>query len=365
MMRRILILYLGANSGHHTAARAIEEAMHRRNPGIQTACMDLLAHSHPRWNVLVTRTYLGMIRRTPELWDALYDSRSIDAITRRIQRLVQMGDNPRFLNLMESFAPDAVVCTQAYPFAVVGAYARRRRAGFPIWGVITDYRPHRFWVNDFDCRYAAPNDAAAERLSHMGVPEKNIRVFGIPIRQDFADAPPANRPAGAIPRLLITGGGRGLGPGAGALRALDRGRSAFRITMMTGMNHAMQRRLADQRKTFNHALRIVPYTRNMASFMRRSSLLIGKPGGLTCAESMALGLPMLIVRPLPGQERGNAEELVRHGAAIRVRKDRELPAISDLLLGHPELLRLMSAQALSIGRPHAAMDIAREVMNEP
>ena len=171
--------------------------------------------------------------------------------------------------------------------------------------------------------------------------------------------------AGAIPRLLITGGGRGLGPGAGALRALDRSRSAFRITMMTGMNHAMQRRLADQQKTFNHALRIVPYTHNMASFMRRSSLLIGKPGGLTCAESMALGLPMLIVRPLPGQERGNADELVRHGAAIRLRKDRELPAISDLLLGHPELLRLMSAQALSIGRPHAAMDIAREVMNEP
>lgn len=349
-MRRIMILYIGSNSGHHTAARAIEAAMHRVNPGVQTTCMDLLAHSHPRWNVVVTRTYLGIIRRTPEVWDALYDSRGIDAIARRIQRLVQIGDNPRFLRLMESFAPDAVVCTQAYPFAVVGAYARRRKIDMPIWGVLTDYRPHRFWVNDFEGRYVAPNASAAERLKHLGVPEDNIRIFGIPILPDFAESPPAHRPNGAIPQLLVTGGGRGMGPGAGALRALDRGQSSFRMTIVTGTNCSLHRRLENQQETFKHALRIVPFTRNMAFFMRRASILIGKPGGLTCAESMALGLPMLIVRPLPGQERGNADELVSHGAAIRLRKDRELPAISDMLLGHPELLRLMSVQARSIGR---------------
>ena len=54
------------------------------------------------------------------------------------------------------------------------------------------------------------------------------------------------------------------------------------------------------------------------AIMRRASLLIGKPGGLTSAEAMASGTPMLIIRPLPGQERGNTEMLVRNGAAQRL-----------------------------------------------
>lgn len=362
-MRRILILYIATNSGHHTAARAVEEAMHRQNPGIQTLCVDLPAHSHPRWNVVVTRTYMGIIRRTPEVWDALYDSRGLDAMTRRIRRLVQLGDNPRFLQLMERFVPEAVVCTQAYPFAVVGAYVRRLNIDLPIWGVLTDYRPHRFWVNDFGGHYIAPTASAAERLTRFGVPAHRIRILGIPISPAFADTPPATRPIGPLPHVLITGGSRGLGPGPGTLRALDRSKSPFRMTVLTGLNQALHRQLTDKRQSFNHALRIVSFTRNMASFMRRTSLLIGKPGGLTCAEAMAMGLPMLLVRPLPGQERGNADELVRQGAAISLRSDRELPGMTDLLVGHPELLCLMSAQARAMGRPCAAMDIAREVMN--
>jgi processive 1,2-diacylglycerol beta-glucosyltransferase len=38
--------------------------------------------------------------------------------------------------------------------------------------------------------------------------------------------------------------------------------------------------------------------------MHRASVLISKPGGLTTAEATAVGLPLVIVRPLPGQERG-------------------------------------------------------------
>lgn len=42
-------------------------------------------------------------------------------------------------------------------------------------------------------------------------------------------------------------------------------------------------------------LRAIGYTRAMDEYMAAADLLVGKPGGLTTAEALARGLPM--VRP--------------------------------------------------------------------
>ena len=98
------------------------------------------------------------------------------------------------------------------------------------------------------------------------------------------------------------------------------------------------------------------------AIMRRASLLIGKPGGLTSAEAMASGTPMLIIRPLPGQERGNTEMLVRHGAAIHLDRDRDLPAVVASLLSNARLLDMMAARARALGKPDAARAVAEAVL---
>jgi processive 1,2-diacylglycerol beta-glucosyltransferase len=44
-----------------------------------------------------------------------------------------------------------------------------------------------------------------------------------------------------------------------------------------------------------------------------SDVLITKPGGMTCTEAMAKGLPMLFIPPHPGQEEENCEYFVQAG----------------------------------------------------
>jgi processive 1,2-diacylglycerol beta-glucosyltransferase len=51
--------------------------------------------------------------------------------------------------------------------------------------------------------------------------------------------------------------------------------------------------------------------------MQMADLCIGKPGGLTTAEAMATGLPMVIVAPNPGQEDRNSNHLLEEGVAIK------------------------------------------------
>lgn len=362
---RILICYLVRNSGHHAAARAIEAEIRRLNPLAETRCLDLLETTHPYWSAIVQYAYMSTIRRSPELWEALYDNFWFDLLTRRyIRPLVQRGNSLKLRILMDAFQPDAIICTQAHPFAVLSAYARRKSQPIPIWGVVTDFVPHRFWQvpPSSHIQYVVATETAQQRLMILGTPRDRIHVLGIPIQADVlaARGRTVSRENGR--RVLVMGGSRGLGARFATIRQLDRAGADFTIDVVTGTNRRLRKQLLAARHRFRHPIRIRGFVQDAMAIMRRASLLIGKPGGMTSAEAMTCGTPMLILRPLPGQERGNTETLVRQGAAIHLDRDRDLPALVDSLLSNPSLLDMMSARARALGRPHAARDIAVSIL---
>ena len=89
-MAKVLILCL-SNSGHQAMARAIEAELQAADPSVRTVCLDPLLYAHPRLASFIHRTYLGVLKGTPELWDAMYDSPKLDRLTLRIRGLVQRG----------------------------------------------------------------------------------------------------------------------------------------------------------------------------------------------------------------------------------------------------------------------------------
>ena len=75
-----------------------------------------------------------------------------------------------------------------------------------------------------------------------------------------------------------------------------------------------------------------------------------------------MGVPMILIEPIPGQEEANADYLVEQGAAM---KARNLPVLLNklgLLLNSPEKLTAMSERAKGISRPYAARTVAEEAM---
>ena len=51
----------------------------------------------------------------------------------------------------------------------------------------------------------------------------------------------------------------------------------------------------------------------MNDILASIDVLITKPGGLTTTESLASGLPIVVINPIPGQEEENAEFLEKKG----------------------------------------------------
>ena len=142
--------------------------------------------------------------------------------------------------------------------------------------------------------------------------------------------------------------------GATAYMSVDE----IKAAALAGRNLALRRELAAQDR--RHPTHVLGFVSNMHEIMSVADLTITKPGGLTTAEALALGKPLFILNPIPGQETANSDFLLERGAAAKANRVEDLPFRIDRLLGSPRLTE-MAAAARALGRPGAARAICAAV----
>jgi processive 1,2-diacylglycerol beta-glucosyltransferase len=74
-----------------------------------------------------------------------------------------------------------------------------------------------------------------------------------------------------------------------------------------------------------------------------------------------VGLPTILIEPIPGQEEANADYVVEQGAAVRARSVSSLIYKLELLIGDSEKLKAMCRRAWDISRPDAARTVVEAI----
>ena len=155
----------------------------------------------------------------------------------------------------------------------------------------------------------------------------------------------------------MLGGGFGMGPVGKSSRELDKVPQQFQTIVVAGRNEELRRKLAAQ--DHKHPTHVLGFSSNMHELMAVADLIITKPGGLTSSEALAMGRPLFILNPIPGQEAANSDFLLERGAAAKVNRVEDLPYRIGQLLGSKKLAEMARA-AKALGRPNAARQICRE-----
>ena len=150
-----------------------------------------------------------------------------------------------------------------------------------------------------------------------------------------------------------------MGPVAEILAELDKVRAEFQTVVVTGRNLELRRALATYNRA--HPTHVLGFASNMEQLMAVADLIITKPGGLTTSEALAMGKPLLIVNPIPGQEAANSDFLLERGAAAKLNRTEDLPYRLEQLLGSGKLAQMAKA-AKALGRPRAAQAICELVV---
>lgn len=366
--RRVLLVYITKVSGHRQATVALQQALRQLAPNIEAPSINGFGYTYPILEQVINRAYMGIIKRTPKVWDYLYDNPKVFKKSEPLKNFLNRSSHKKLAKLFTEYKPDTVVCTQAFPCGMIADYKMAHKLDVKIFGVLTDYAPHSYWINKGVDYYIVPNEEAKERFISKGVNPHSIKVLGIPIRSRFAlklDKDTLKKKMGLnshIPTVLIMGGGQGLGPIKTIVKSLINIQTNFQIIVLAGINKKL---IENLRKFTRHSTKkiiILEYSTKVDELMEAADLIITKPGGLTTSECLAKGLPMVIVNPIPGQEMRNTDFLLQKGIAIRIDETKDIGEEIELLLKSPQRLQAMSQAAYRHAKAQAATDIAKLIL---
>jgi processive 1,2-diacylglycerol beta-glucosyltransferase len=366
---KLLILHASAGNGHRRAAEALAAAATAQQHSV--VVRDVLDFVPTLFRKTYAAGYLNLVRSAPELWGYFFaqtDRKAQRPAERRVRTVFNKLNALSFYRFLRDEQPDAALCTHFLPLELIGSLPPHRRHNLPLFGVVTDYAAHALWYCDSVNAYYVATEEARRQLRRKGQPVTSLVNTGIPVMPEFSTrVTPAEGRARLglqtdLPAVLVLSGGYGVGPTLELLRACAAEPPPCQLLVVAGKNPELEQ--AAKQVVAGTALTATVYgfVNNVHELMDAADLVISKPGGLSTAEALAKGRPMMIVEPIPGQEQRNAEWLLENGAAVRLHEAVDTSWKLASLFSDPARLAVLAANAARLGRPTAAADILADVM---
>jgi len=367
---RVLIATVTAGAGHLQAAVALEEAWRDLRPKDQIQRLDVLDFTPRVYRKVYIDSYVKLIEHAPELWAHIFKKTDNPELARKLTR-VRHGFTKmvaaRFIKQLKRFKPEVVLCTHYMPLEILGSVKKEQTVTPPLAvSIVTDFEAHALWMEPGVDLYCVAAEETKARLVARDVPAERVVVTGIPISKRFSspiDAADVRKRLGLrddLPVLLVLGGGFGMGPVVEILTELNKVSQPLQIVVVCGRNEELRREVGvlDNR----HPTDVFGFVSNMHELLAVSNMVLTKPGGLTTSEALALGKPIFVLNPIPGQEAANSDFLLEHGAAVKANRVEDLPFRIEKLLGSSRLSEMATAAA-ALGKPRAAVDVCSAVLD--
>lgn len=360
---RILLLTGSYGNGHLKVSNTLKKAFFQH--GLTDVMeSDLYYDSHPLLTKASKYLYIKSFNYGKKIYGLLYYGGSRNKRFFDIDIMNNYGMK-KLSGMVEKWKPDIIVNT--FPMPVVPELKRKTGIQIPIVNVITDFKAHKNWIHRYIDRYYVATEDLREDLINAGIPENRVKSTGIPIEPQFEQ--PADRNqllatyglTGQKPVILIATGAYGvLKDIEGVIKKiLENG--DYQIIVICGKNEDLKNNLS-AKFSENHNVRIFGYTNKMDEMMKMATVMITKPGGITLSEGLAVQVPMLLYKAVPGQELENAKYFKKKDAAIVAnRPDQLVDHVLRLIRDEQERYKLINNMK-KIYSPNAADVICEDVM---
>lgn len=369
-MKKVLIFYASYGGGHLSAAKSIKQYIDENYTDVETKMVDCVKYADKLFEKLTTEAYKEMAKKAPWVWKKVYYNSQegfLSKISNQANRLLTM----RIYRLFREYEPDIVISTHPFSSQMTTILKKKGRVHCKLVTVMTDFAPHDQWLinTDFVDTLFVSNDNMKDLIvknNHVN-PDK-IYVTGIPISKRFSEDYDRNKILSDFDfspdkkTILFFGGGEyGLGKSKTVhiLDILAKSNYNIQIFAIAGKNEklkdAFEKVASDYHK--EDSIKVLGFTDKVPELMAVSDLVITKPGGLTTSESLASGLPIVVINPIPGQEEENAEFLEKFGCAVWIKKDSNPEEIFNILLTNDDKLEEMKQNSIKLSKKNSTQNI--------
>ena len=162
--------------------------------------------------------------------------------------------------------------------------------------------------------------------------------------------------------VLVMGGGLGVGPIKDVVLGLQDLSQMCQIVVVCGHNKVLYKELNDLEPSFTKPTMVLGFSHNIDIIMAASDIMVSKVGGVSASESLSRGLPIICLKPIPGQEMGNAQFLFDNKIGFRAKEVSMINPIIESFL-HNKIKQVeISHKARLLSRPDSAINIVKLVM---
>lgn len=372
---KIIIFYASYGGGHLNAAKSINEYILENYKNVDIELIDCMKYINKTIEKVTTSAYNEMAKKAPWAWGKIYaDSQKgpLAHLSSRSNKIMAI----KLLKLLREKNADLIISTHPFGSQMCSYLKRKGKINSKIATIMTDFAPHDQWLvgSDFTDYFFVAHDKMKKYLINKNIPEEKIFSTGIPISTRFTkkyDKEKLFKEFNLQPEkqtILFFGGGEyGLGKSKtfNIFENLIQANENMQVIAISGKNPEMKKEfenIIEKHNKFN-CVKLLSYTNKVPELMSISDLVVTKPGGLTTSESLASHLPMVIINPIPGQEKENAEFLENHGIAVWIRNSNESKMIFELLLSNKEKLEDMKKNTSILAKPFSTAEICKILLD--
>ncbi|NPC92720.1 diglucosyl diacylglycerol synthase [Bacillus sp. WMMC1349] len=364
--KNILILTANYGNGHVQVAKTLYKECERL--GFKNVTVsNLYQESNPVVSEITQFLYLKSFSIGKQFYRLFYYG--VDKIynKRKFNIYFKMG-NKRLDQLVKQHKPDIIINT--FPMIVVPEYRRRMGKVIPTFNVMTDFCLHKIWVHEHIDKYYVATDYVKAKLVEIGTHPNNVKITGIPIRRQFEEDIDTEEIYAKYQLskdkkvLLIMAGAHGVLKNVKELCESLVKKDDVQVIVVCGKNVTLKNSLEELEAAHPHKLKTFGYVERIDELFRVTDCMITKPGGITLTEATAIGVPVILYKPVPGQEKENALFFEEKGAAIVINRHEEILESVSSLLADEQRLNQMKQNIKSLHLSQSSEVILKDIVEQ-
>ena len=374
----ILLFYASYGSGHLSAATAIEQYIRENYPDAKTLKIDCVEYINKSINKISTSAYKSIILKTPILWGQVYKLLKNDTIL-DITQFSNRFMAKKIFTLFEDFEPDLVISCHPLGGQITSFLKSHKKTNCKLATVMTDFASHKQWLigKDYTDYFFVSNIEMKTSLISEGIYPNKIYVSGIPISPNFYKNynkeniyKSLNIEKNKKNIIFFGGGSLGLSSSSNIqailtslLQATD---ESYQIIIISGKN---QKLYNDFQKTINNTyhksqIKLIDFTTELPELLPITSFVITKPGGLTITECISTNVPIILINPIPGQEKENAQYIADNKMGIWIKATKPTSEYFQEIFNDTKLIEEIKENQKKYSHINSTKNICDILINE-
>lgn len=363
-MKRVLIMTASLGYGHKSAANAISTAMAKNHPDVEVSVVNPAEHEMTSDILKEIHDLYDESSKREGLYELLYKISNSGIAAMATNSAVSVMLRDAVYSVIDEYKPDVIVVVHEDYLAPLKSLYEMAGFKIPIVTVITDLTTiHRRWFNQISKVTVVPTDIGAKLASDHGLLKSKVRQIGIPVNPSILEE---SRSVSEIREELgwdvekttiVVVGSTRVSNLVENLHGLNHSGLDLQLVLVAGGDEKLY--TGFKNTEWHLTTHIYNYVDNIPTMIHASDMVISKAGGLIVSETLALGKPILITDVIEGQETGNANYVLEHGAGAKAFTPIDvLETIFHWTQDNNKLLDIRAEKARAVGNPEAASEIA-------